>query len=81
MRVGKRTARLVAEAMVLAFVQGSRWGQVHPLTLSDEEAKEAFPKDSQIIAGVLRDARSFRDTFPTLSRAEWPTESTEAGEA
>lgn len=70
MKLGKRTARLVREAAVLGFVHGSRWGQANPRVLS---AKEQFPRDSEIVADVLWASKSFRDLYPTLCRAEWPT--------
>lgn len=63
MKVGKRTAKLLREAMVLAFVEGARWGEYHG---KDEE----FPKDSSIVARVLEASVSMSDLYPTLSKTE-----------
>jgi hypothetical protein len=64
-KIGKRTANLLREAMVLAYVEGSRWGQCYGT--SDEYD---FPTDSQIVQQVLEASVSFRDLYPTLSRTE-----------
>lgn len=64
MKIGKRTARLVREAAVLGFVNGA-----HSVT---PEAN--IPKDSAIVANVIRAARSIPDLYPLLSRAEFPAD-------
>ncbi len=62
MRLGKRTERLVREAMVLGFAEGARWaGRVDP---------EAHPNDSTVQDWVFSTARSFNDLYPLLSRVE-----------
>ena len=65
MKVGKRTTRLLREAMVLAYVEGSRWGQHHS-GRSDEE----FPSDSAIVRRVLEASVMFADLYPLLSRTD-----------
>lgn len=69
MKLGKRTARLIREAMVMGFVQGSMWGEFNPRShRNDSESK--FPLDSDIVARTLRGAQSFSDIYPLLSRVE-----------
>lgn len=63
MKVGKRTAKLLREAMVLAFVEGSRWGEYRG---NDDE----FPTDSSIVARVLSASVSMSDLYPMLSKTE-----------
>lgn len=63
MKVGKRTAKLLREAMVLAYVEGSRWGQYH-----DGRDDTGFPTDSQIVQTVLAASVPLRDLYPTLSK-------------
>jgi hypothetical protein len=65
-KIGKRTAKLLREAMVLAYVEGSRWGQCHPNSFEDSE----FPTDSQIVQQVLTAAVLFGDLYPTLSKTD-----------
>jgi hypothetical protein len=65
-KVGKRTAKLLREAMVLAYVEGSRWGQCHP----DCHGEASFPTDSQIVQQVVVASVAFRDLYPTLSRID-----------
>jgi hypothetical protein len=65
-KVGKRTAKLIREAAVMGFVHGSMWGRAFP----DRHGGEQFPRDSDILARVMRGARSHRDLYPTLGRAE-----------
>lgn len=62
-KLGKRTAKLLREAIVLAHVEGVRWGQVHA---RDDE----YPSDSQVLARVLAAAVSFSDLYPTLSKLD-----------
>jgi hypothetical protein len=66
MRVGKRTAKLIREAAVMGFVQGTMWGRAFP----DRREEEQFPRDSDILGRVMRGARSHRDLYPTLSKVE-----------
>lgn len=59
MRLGKRTAKLVREAIVLAHVEGARWaGHVDP---------DNYPKDSDVVRKVLISATRLGDLYPTLS--------------
>lgn len=63
MRIGKRTAQLLREAIVLAHVEGSRWGQSHGR--GDE-----YPSDSEIVRRVLEASVSFADLYPTLAKTD-----------
>lgn len=67
MKLGKRTAKLLGEAIVLAFVEGSRWGQSHPRKLGDDDE---FPRDREIVEQTLAASTSFRDVYPTLSKLD-----------
>lgn len=64
MRVGKRTAKLIHEAAIMGFVQGSIWGRATP------DRDKDFPKDSEVVYRVLRGVSGCRDLYPTLSRVE-----------
>lgn len=64
MRIGKRTARLVREAIVLGHVEGAWFGRAVPY--GDQE--EGYPADSVVFFNALRSARSNRDKFPTLAK-------------
>lgn len=71
MKLGKRTERLVREAMVLGFAEGARWaGYIH-----HDEVALRYPKDSDVLKRVYRTAGSFEDLYPLLSRVERPSES------
>ena len=64
--VGPRTAKLLWEAMVLGYANGAWDG-----TPRDEHGgvdRARYPKDSEIVAGVLRSAKSQKDLYPTLGR-------------
>jgi hypothetical protein len=61
--LGKRTAKLLREAIVLAHVEGARWAGYHG-------GGEEYPKDSEVVSRVLSAAVSFNDLYPTLSRTE-----------
>lgn len=63
MKIGKRTAKLLREAIVLAHVEGSRWSQCHG---RDDE----YPTDAEIVAQVLAASVTFADLYPTLSKTE-----------
>jgi hypothetical protein len=65
MRLGKRTTRLVREAIVLGFVEGAHWGRFW-----DGQIEGVYPKDSAVVARVLRAARSNRDLYPMLGRVD-----------
>lgn len=65
-KVGKRTAKLLREAMVLAFVEGSRWGQYHGKSRADDD----FPADLAIVRRVLEASVMFADLYPALSRTD-----------
>lgn len=54
MRLGARTAKLVREAAVAGYVQGS-------LAAGPFRTKDSFPPDSQIWLAVLRTARAHSD--------------------
>jgi hypothetical protein len=60
--VGKRTAKLLREAIVLAHVHGARWGRYY------ENPMDQYPSDSSVVEGVLRAARANKDLYPTLGR-------------
>lgn len=62
MKIGKRTAQLVREAIVLGHVEGVWYGR------AVSRGEEPYPADSVVIHNVLRAARSNRDTFPTLAK-------------
>ncbi len=62
MRLGKRTAKIVREAIVLAHVEGARWaGHVDP---------DNYPKDSTVVRRVLAAASNMPDLYPHLSRLD-----------
>lgn len=67
MRLGKRTAKLVAEAIVLAHARGAQFGKFDPDWTGN---RENYPADSVVIDAVLHDAKSFKDIYPTLSQVE-----------
>lgn len=67
MRLGKRTARLVREAIILAHVEGMRYGRA---VSHEEQQAEGYPRDSTVITTVLQAAKSFRDIYPMLSKVE-----------
>ena len=77
MRLGKRTARLVRQAAVAGFVNGTRFAQGRPPREVDAE----FPRDSFVVAGVLRTARAHSDNFPTLATVESVDDAADAAEA
>jgi hypothetical protein len=62
-KLGKRTEKLVREAMVMAFVQGTRWGRA---TTWDDKV----PRDSEIVHRVLVSAVRNSDLYPTLSKLD-----------
>jgi hypothetical protein len=59
--IGKRTARLLREAIVLAHVEGWWWE-------SGRAKEEPYPKDSEIVARVLYSASRMQDQYPALGR-------------
>lgn len=63
-KIGKRTAKLLREAIVLGYVEGAWREGGHKATI---------PADSDIVAGVLDSAKRNRDLYPTLSRVESET--------
>ena len=64
--IGPRTAKLLWEAMVLGYANGAWDGA--PRTETGGIDRERYPKDQEIIAGVLRSAKSQKDLYPTLGR-------------
>jgi hypothetical protein len=64
MKLGKRTAKLVREAIVLAHVEGAHWGRY------GGDAPGAYPRDSDVVDRVLYAATRMPDLYPTLSRVE-----------
>lgn len=77
MRLGKHTARLVRQAAVAGFVNGTRYAQ----GCTAAEVDAGFPRDSYIVASVLRTARAHGDNFPTLAKVESVDEAADAAEA
>jgi hypothetical protein len=69
MRLGKRTARLVREAAVMGFVQGSMWGEVQGHKPRAE--RSPHPKDSEVLDRVMLGARKHSDLYPALSKVEY----------
>jgi hypothetical protein len=59
--VGKRTAQLLREAIVLAHVEGWWW-------TSGSHVGERYPSDSEVIAKVLYAASRMQDSYPALGR-------------
>ena len=55
---------------MLGFVNGSRWGQATPRKLYSDGADEQYPRDSAVVFGVLRAAKSFSDIYPGLSKVD-----------
>lgn len=66
MKLGTRTAKLVREAAVAGFVQGS--------LAAGPYRGEDFPLDSDIWLAALRTARSFPDLYPTLKAVAFESE-------
>lgn len=64
MKLGKRTERLVREAMVLGFVEGVRWAGGLVGDLDD------YPPDSAVQRRVYKAAHKFNDLYPLLSKVE-----------
>lgn len=62
MKLGKRTAKLVREAMVLAFVEGAY--------AESAGLGAKIPPDRDIVIRVLRAARANADLYPSLSKVE-----------
>jgi hypothetical protein len=60
-KIGPRTTQLLREAIVLAYVEGTR---------RPAEPGVPFPKDADIVSLVLASSVSFRDLYPTLSRLD-----------
>lgn len=67
MKIGPRTARLLREAIVLAHVHGSPWGQANPRQLG---GNDDYPKDSDVVRQVLISATRNADKFPTLAKLD-----------
>lgn len=63
MKIGKHTAKLLREAIVLAYVEGACWGRAN-----DREVKH--PRDSEVVNRVLSASVSFSDLYPTLSKLD-----------
>lgn len=62
MKISDRTRKLLAEAMVLAYVEGVQHGRFgDPGT---------FPRDSEIIERTLVAAVVHKDRFPTLAKLD-----------
>jgi hypothetical protein len=61
MKLGKRTAKLVHEAIVLAHVEGAHWAGY-------SGGGEGYPRDSDVVAHVLRASKFLGDLYPTLSK-------------
>lgn len=74
MRLGKRTAKLVREAAVAGFVNGS-W---YAAGLSRAEVDADYPDDSVVVAGVLRTARAHSDIYRALAKVESVDEASDA---
>lgn len=66
MKVEGEVARLVREAAVLGFVQGSVWGKSVAF-VEKGGVREQHPKDSAVVREVLKAAHRMRETFPALA--------------
>jgi hypothetical protein len=66
-KIGPRTAKLIREAIVLAHVHGSRWGQANPRQL---DGNDDYPSDSEVVRQVLISATRNADKFPTLAKLD-----------
>jgi hypothetical protein len=64
--IGPRTAKLLWEAMVLGYANGAWDGTPRDKRGGVDRAR--YPKDSEIVASVLRSAKSQKDLYPTLGR-------------
>jgi hypothetical protein len=62
--LGKRTARLLRDAIVLAHVEGVWWGRAVPRGSQEDQ----YPKDVEVIAKVLEAARRNKDHYGALGR-------------
>jgi hypothetical protein len=62
--IGKRTAQLLRDAIVLAHVEGVWWGRAVPRGSQEDQ----YPKDSEVIAKVLEAARRNKDHYGALGR-------------
>lgn len=70
MKVSKRTERLIREAAVMGFVQGAMWGAAHPRYMVAGARESGYPRDSQVVADVLRSAHDNSDHYPMLSKVD-----------
>jgi hypothetical protein len=66
MKLGKRTAKLVREAAVAGFVQGTRWAGWSPA----RGEPDPFPMDPEIWVMARRCAEKFPDLYPVLAKVE-----------
>jgi hypothetical protein len=66
-KIGPRTAKLLREAILLAHVHGSCWGQANPRQLGGDDD---YPKDSEVVRQVLVSATRNADKFPTLAKLD-----------
>jgi hypothetical protein len=57
------TAKLLREAIVLAHVEGMRYGRA-------TEPGDPYPKDADVVALVLAASVGFRDLYPALSQLD-----------
>ena len=64
--IGPRTAKLLWQAMVLGYANGAWDGT--PRNERGGVDRARYPKDQEIVAGVLRSAKSQEDLYPDLAR-------------
>lgn len=67
MKLGTRTSKLVREAIVLGYAAGANSGVCKE---SWDAMMADYPKDSEVVKRVLRDAQAFSDLYPTLAKVE-----------
>ena len=63
-KINHKTAVLLREAMVLAFVEGARFAA------EGRELPKPYPKDSEVVWTVLEAAQRFREIYPHLGRID-----------
>lgn len=69
MKIEGEVARLVREAAVLGFVQGSVWGKSVAF-VEKGGVHEQHPKDSAVVREVLKAAHRMPETFPALAEVD-----------
>lgn len=75
MKLGKRTAKLVREALVLGHVQGAMWARDADDGRAWCEARfgqrtTLYPKDSYVVDYCMLHVKMLHEYYPTLSKVD-----------